>query len=36
LQDKANEKINALRGKHKARKKEAKKEMDDLGTILRT
>ena len=36
LQDKANEKINALRGKHKARKREAKKEMDDLGTILRT
>lgn len=36
LQDKANEKIEALRGKHKARKKEAKKEMDDLGTILRT
>jgi twitching motility protein PilT len=36
LQDKANAKINALRGKHKARKKEAKKEMDDLGTILRT
>jgi len=36
LQDKANEKINALRGKHKTKKKEAKKEMDDLGTILRT
>ena len=36
LQDKANEKINALRGKHKTRKREAKKEMDDLGTILRT
>ena len=36
LQDKANAKIEALRGKHKARKKEAKKEMDDLGTILRT
>jgi twitching motility protein PilT len=36
LQDKANEKINALRGKHKAKKKEAKKEMEDLGTILRT
>ena len=36
LQDKANAKINALRGKHRARKKEAKKEMDDLGTILRT
>lgn len=35
LQDKANEKINALRGKHKARKKEAKKEMEDLGPILR-
>ncbi|MFZ2148921.1 MAG: type IV pilus twitching motility protein PilT [Sedimentisphaerales bacterium] len=36
LQDKAMEKINALSGKHKARKKEAKQEMDDLGTILRT
>ncbi len=36
LQDKANAKIDALRGKHKVRKKEAKKEMDDLGTILRT
>ena len=36
LQDKANEKIDALRGKHRARKKEAKREMDDLGTILRT
>jgi len=36
LQDKANAKIEALRGKHKARKREAKKEMDDLGTILRT
>jgi len=35
LQDKANEKINALRGKHKVRKKEAKKEMEDLGPILR-
>ena len=36
LQDKANEKINAMRGKHKARKKEAKKEMEDLGPILRS
>jgi len=37
LQDKANEKISALRGrgKHRARKKEAKKEMEDLGPILR-
>jgi len=35
LQDKANEKINALRGKHKVRKKEARKEMEDLGPILR-
>ncbi len=35
LQDKANEKINALRGKHRVRKKEAKKEMEDLGPILR-
>ena len=36
LQDKAMAKIESLRGKHKARKKEAKQEMDDLGTILRT
>ncbi len=36
LQDKAMAKIEALRGKHKTKKKEAKKEMDDLGTILRT
>ncbi|HUU15915.1 MAG TPA: type IV pilus twitching motility protein PilT [Sedimentisphaerales bacterium] len=36
LQDKAMAKIEALRGKHKTRKREAKKEMDDLGTILRT
>lgn len=36
LQDKANAKIEAMRRKHKTRKKEAKKEMDDLGTILRT
>jgi len=36
LQDKAEGKINAMRGKAKVRKKEAKKEMDDLGTILRT
>lgn len=36
LQDKANEKINSLRGKHKAKRKEAKKQMDDMGTILRT
>ena len=35
LQDKANTKIEAMRGKHKARKKEAKKEMEDLGPILR-
>ncbi len=35
LQDKANKKIDALRGKHKARKKEAKREMEDLGPILR-
>jgi twitching motility protein PilT len=34
LQDKANEKINAMRGKAKI-KKEAKKEMEDLGPILR-
>jgi len=36
LQDKAMAKIEALRGKHRTRKREAKKEMDDLGTILRT
>ncbi len=36
LQDKANEKINAMRGKQKGRKKEAQKEMEDLGPILRS
>lgn len=36
LQDKANDKINAMRGKHKGRKKEAQKEMEDLGPILRS
>jgi twitching motility protein PilT len=36
LQDKANEKINAMRGKHKRRKREAQKEMEDLGPILRS
>ena len=35
LQDKANEKINAMRGKAKVKKKEAKKELEDLGPILR-
>ncbi len=35
LQDKANEKINAMRGKAKVKRKEAKKEMEDLGPILR-
>ena len=35
LQDKATAKIEALRGKHKHRKKAAKKEMEDLGPILR-
>jgi twitching motility protein PilT len=35
LQDKANEKISAMRGKQKVRKKEAQKEMEDLGPILR-
>jgi len=35
LQDKANEKISAMRGRHKGRKKEAQKEMEDLGPILR-
>ncbi len=36
LQDKANEKINAMRGRHKTRRKEAQKEMEDLGPILRS
>ncbi|MDT8300846.1 MAG: type IV pilus twitching motility protein PilT [Sedimentisphaerales bacterium] len=36
LQDKANEKINAMRGKQKGKKKEAQKEMEDLGPILRS
>ena len=36
LQDKANEKINAMRGKHRGRKKEAQKEMEDLGPVLRS
>lgn len=36
LQDKANEKINAMRGKQKYRKREAQKEMEDLGPILRS
>ncbi|MBW7989044.1 MAG: type IV pilus twitching motility protein PilT [Planctomycetes bacterium] len=36
LQDKANDKINAMRGKQKGRKKEAQKEMEDLGPILRS
>jgi twitching motility protein PilT len=36
LQDKATAKIEALRGKHRHRKKAAKKEMDDLGPILRS
>ena len=35
LQDKAMEKINALSGKHKTKKKEAEREMEDLGPILR-
>ena len=36
LQDKAMNKINALRGKAKAKKKEVAKEMEDIGPILRT
>jgi twitching motility protein PilT len=36
LQDRANEKINAMRGKQKGRKKEAQQEMEDLGPILRS
>ncbi len=35
LQDKAMAKIESLRGKHKTKKKAAKKEMEDLGPILR-
>lgn len=35
LQDKATAKIEALRGKHKHKKKAAQKEMEDLGPILR-
>ncbi|MGD8786378.1 MAG: type IV pilus twitching motility protein PilT [Phycisphaerales bacterium] len=36
LQDKAMEKINSLRGKHKGKKKAAQQEMEDLGPILRS
>ncbi|MHC4508593.1 MAG: type IV pilus twitching motility protein PilT [Planctomycetota bacterium] len=36
LQDKATAKIEALRGKHKHKKRAAKQEMDDLGPILRS
>jgi twitching motility protein PilT len=36
LQDKANEKISAMRGKHKGRKRDAQKEMEDIGPILRS
>ena len=36
LQDKAMNKINALRGKAKAKKKEVAQEMEDIGPILRT
>ncbi|MBN2180379.1 MAG: hypothetical protein JW715_00590, partial [Sedimentisphaerales bacterium] len=36
LQDRATAKIEALRGKHKHKKKEAQKEMEDLGPILRS
>lgn len=35
LQDKATAKIEALRGKHKHKKKAARQEMEDLGPILR-
>ncbi len=35
LQDKAMEKINALKGRAKAKKKEKAKEMEDIGPILR-
>jgi len=36
LQDKATTKIEALRGKHKHKRKAAQKEMEDLGEILRS
>ena len=36
LQDKAMAKIDALRGRHKQKKKEAQQQMDDLGPILRS
>jgi twitching motility protein PilT len=36
LQDKATAKIEALRGKHKHKKKAAQQEMEDLGPILRS
>jgi twitching motility protein PilT len=36
LQDKAMAKIEALRGKHKQKKKAAQQEMEDLGPILRS
>ena len=36
LQDKATAKIEALRGKHKHKKKEAQQQMEDLGPILRS
>ena len=36
LQDKAMAKIEALRGRHKAKKKEAQQQMEDLGPILRS
>jgi hypothetical protein len=36
LQDKATAKIEALRGRHKHRKKKAQQEMEDLGPILRS
>ena len=36
LQDKAMAKIDALKGRHKAKKKQAQQEMEDLGPILRS
>jgi twitching motility protein PilT len=36
LQDKAKAKIEAMRGKHKHKKRAAQKEMDDLGDIIRS
>jgi hypothetical protein len=36
LQDKAMAKIESLRGKHRAKKKEAQQQLEDMGPILRS